>query len=111
MPSRQAPTTWGLSATVGLTYHLADVVTFNLSAGGSGNALFQGELPSFGLREPSFDPLVAIGSLQRRGLLPQPLIRVDVSDGFAIDVYAAVAYGFASRTVTETYMAGASWFW
>ncbi len=111
LPSRQAPSTWIAQVTAGYTHRLADVVTFNVAVGAAGNAAFEGGLPTVGLREPSFDPLVAIGSLQRRGLLPQPLIRVDLEEALALDVYAVVAYAPASRTVTETYMAGASWFW
>jgi hypothetical protein len=111
LPSRQPPTTWTVQVTVGYTHRLADVVTFNLAVGAAGNAFNDGGLPTFGLREPSLAPVVAVGSLQRRGLLPQPLIRVDLDEHLALDVYAAFSYEIASRTITETYMAGASWFW
>ena len=86
-------------------------MTFNVAVAAAGNAISENGLPTVGLRQPSFDPLVAIGSLQRRGLLPQPLIRVELDEALALDVYAVVAYALASRTVTETYLAGASWFW
>jgi hypothetical protein len=90
---------------------LGDVVTFNLAVGTTANALYEGDSPTFGLRQPSLDPTVAIGSLQRRGLLPQPLIRIHLDRNFTIDAYAALAYAFASRTITETYMGGASVYW
>jgi hypothetical protein len=111
MSGRQAPTTWLVQLTAGTTLRLGEAVTFNLAVGAAANALSDGDLPSVGLRAPSFDPLVAVGSLQRRGLMPQPLIRVHLDDAWALDVYAAVAYAFASSTTTETYMAGASWYW
>jgi hypothetical protein len=109
--ARQDPTTWVVLATIGYSHQLADLVTFNLAVGATGNALFNGDLPTLGLRQPSFDPALAIGSLQRRGLLPQPLIRINVDRNFTIDAYAALAYSFASRIITETYMGGASVFW
>lgn len=110
-PASSPPDTWTVQLTAGYTHRLADVVTLNLAVGVAGNAVASGDLPTLGWREPSFDPLLAIGALQRRGLLPQPLIRVDVSDTMALDVYAAVAYQLATRTITESYLGGASWAW
>jgi hypothetical protein len=97
--------------TAGYTHRIADLVTLSLAVGIAGNAVASGDLPTLGWRELSFDPLVALGALQRRGLLPQPLIRVDVSETMALDVYAAVAYQLATRTITESYLGGASWAW
>jgi len=110
-PDRQAPTTWIAQLTAGFSREVGGIVTFDLAVGAAGNALFEGAFPTLGLRDASFDPLVAIGSLQRRGLRPLPLVRVQVTDSLALDVYAVVAYALASRTVTETYMGGASWLW
>lgn len=110
-PGRQTPSTWVVQLTAGLSHNLGDAVTFNLAAGVAANALATGELPSIGWREPSLDPLLALGSLQRRGLLPLPLIRVHLGETLALDVHVVVAYALGSRALTETYMAGASWFW
>jgi hypothetical protein len=111
VPTNFPPDTWTVQLTAGYTHRLAEVVTLNLAVAVAGNALASGDLPTLGWREPSFDPLVAIGAVQRRGLLPQPLIRVDVSETMALDVYAAVAYQLATRTITESYLGGASWAW
>jgi len=104
------PDTWTVQLTAGYTHRLADV-TFNLAVAVAGNAVASGNRPTIGWREPSFDPLVAIGALQRPGLLPRPLIRINLSESMALDVYAAVAYQPATRTISESYLGGASWAW
>lgn len=110
-PSSPSSNTWTVQVTAGYTHRLANIVTLSLAVAAAGNAVANGDLPTLGWREHSFDPLVAIGALQRRALLPQPLIRVDVSETMALDVYAAVAYQLATRTITESYLGGASWVW
>jgi hypothetical protein len=104
------PETWTAQLTAGYTHRLANV-TLNLAVAVAGNVAVSGDWPTVGWRDPSFDPLVAVGALQRPGLLPQPLIRVDVSETMALDVYAAVAYQPATRAITESYLGGASWAW
>jgi hypothetical protein len=109
--SKFPPDPWTVQLTAGYTHRIGDVVTLNLAVAVAGNAVANGDLPTVGWRESSFDPLFAIGSVQRRGLLPQPLIRIDASETMALDVYVAVAYQPAARTITESYLGGASWAW
>jgi hypothetical protein len=52
--------------------------------------------------------VLGVGSLQRRGLRPLPLVRVHLSDWLALDGHVAVAYLAATKSVVETYLAGAT---
>jgi hypothetical protein len=111
LPGDQPPSTWTLQMTAGYSHTVGDAVTFNLAAGVAGNGLFDGAWSTVGWREPTFDPVIAFGSVQRRGLRQQPLIRIHLDDALALDVHVVVAYAFAARTLAETYMGGVSWLW
>jgi hypothetical protein len=51
----------------------------------------------------------ALGSVQRIGLRPLPLIHVPLGRGWGIDAYASGAYVPAQNGWVETYLLGASY--
>ena len=53
--------------------------------------------------------MIALGSVQRAGLRPLPLIHVPIGNGWGIDAHAVGAYVPAKHGWVETYLAGVSW--
>jgi Caspase domain len=54
------------------------------------------------------DRIVAVGSVLRQGLRPQPLVRVQLGEALTLDLHVVVSYAFATGTLAETYLGGAS---
>lgn len=104
----QGPTTWTTQLTLGFSEAIPDAVTFNLGVGFGVNPLNAGQFG--GARFDSFERNVtlAFGSVQRVGLRPLPLIHVPVSDAWALDAHAVVAYQPALKGWVETYTAAVS---
>lgn len=110
-PSWRAPTTvegW-FSTAYAVTF--GDVVTLVPALGVGWNVLSEGELPPPQASARELDFKLAFGSVHIRGLRPQPLVRVHLSDVFSLDGHAAVAYSFARRGPMQRYLVGASWIW
>jgi hypothetical protein len=103
-----APDTWRGGLSLSTTHTLADAVTLSVGAAVSQNLLSDGALPS------SSDEAAAnltFGSVARVGYRSIPLVRVHVSDVFSLDAHVGVGYSFATQSVLETYMLGASFIW
>jgi hypothetical protein len=56
--------------------------------------------------DPRGGLVLGVGSIQRRGLRPLPLVRVYLGDRLTVDGHFAVAYLPATKKVVETYLAG-----
>ncbi len=106
---RRAPTTWTSQLTLGLSAAIPAAVTFNLGAGLSLNPLTAGRFTSGALDSESRNVVIALGSVQRAGLRPLPLIHVPVSEAWSVDAHAVVAYQPALHGWVETYTAGVSY--
>jgi hypothetical protein len=104
-PRWVGPTTWRAGLTAGYTHTLADTVTLHLGAAFLQNVVYKGELPGIN------DFVLSFGSVQTLGLRSLPLVRIHVTDWFALNAEVAVAYRFARKKTEETYMGGASFLW
>jgi hypothetical protein len=52
-----------------------------------------------------------MGSVQRRGLLAMPLVRIRLASDLSVDGHVAVAYVAAERGFEDTYLAGFTRIW
>jgi hypothetical protein len=95
--------------TLGITELVPDAVSFNLGAGLSLNLIDAGSFTGAGFDSPQRGTVIALGSVQRAGLRPLPLIHVPVGRGWGIDAYAVGAYLPAQRGWVETYLVGVSY--
>ena len=95
--------------TLGITEIVPDAVSFNLGAGLSLNLIDSGSFTGAGFDSPERGTVIALGSVQRAGLRPLPLIHVPIGRGFGIDAYGVGAYLPAQRGWVETYLAGVSY--
>jgi hypothetical protein len=84
-------------------------VTFNLGASFGLNLLGEGRFTSAAFDSPARNTVIALGSAQRAGLRPLPLIHVPLSEAWALDAHAVVAYQPALKGWVETYTAGISY--
>jgi hypothetical protein len=105
----QGPTTWTTQLTLGLSETIPGAVTFNLGASFGLNALSDGRFSRGAIDSVERNVTLAFGSVQRAGLRPLPLIHVPVSDAWAVDAHAVVAYQPALKGWVETYTAGISY--
>ncbi len=100
--------TWTALSTVGASWDLRGIATFNLG-GGVAKTFVQG-----GIWQPAADLLsqgglvVAVGSVQRRALRPLPLVRVYLGESWALEGHVTVAYVYRTASVEETYLIGFS---
>jgi hypothetical protein len=104
--SRRGVDTWSVQLSGGLTRYVSDSVSLSLGFSAAHNLAFHGDLAPWDAEDPRGGVVLGIGSLQRRGLRPLPLVRVYLSDKLAIDGHVAVAYLPATNAVVETYLAG-----
>ena len=104
-PGRRAFETWSAQLTTGLTRFISDAVSLSLGVSASHNVVESGDLAPWG-DDPRGGLVLGVGSIQRRGLRPLPLVRVYLGDRLTLDGHVAVAYLPASKSVVETYLAG-----
>ena len=96
-------------SSLGITETVPNAVSFNLGLACTVNLLESGSF-----RAGSFDSaergiVFALGSVQRAGLRPLPLIHVPIGGGWGVAAHAVAAYLPAARGWVETYLAGVSW--
>jgi hypothetical protein len=84
-------------------------VTLNFGVGFGINPLSNGRFSSASFDSPERNVVLALGSVQRAGLRPLPLIHVPLSDAWALDAHAVVAYQPALAGWVETYTAAVSY--
>ena len=95
--------------TLGITVIVPDAVSFNLGTGLSLNVIENGRFGPAAFDSAPRGAVIAVGSVQRAGLRPLPLIHVPVGSGWGIDAYAVGAYLPAQKGWLETYLAGVSY--
>ena len=61
--------------------------------------------------EASRNLVLALGSVQRRGLFALPLVRVHIDEHLALDGHVTAAYLVARSGWEETYLAGFTYLW
>jgi hypothetical protein len=105
----EGPDTWTAQLTLGISETIPGAVTFNLGSGIGINPLIQGHFGDATLESAERSLAVSFGSVQRAGLRPLPLIHVPVSQAWAVDAHAAVAYLPSLQGWVETYTAGISY--
>jgi hypothetical protein len=105
----QGPSTWTTQVTLGLSETIPDAVTFNVGLGFGLNPLTDGRFTSASFDSTERNVVLALGSVQRAGLRPLPLIHVPLSEAWAIDAHAVVAYQPALQGWVETYTAAVSY--
>jgi hypothetical protein len=105
----KGPATWTTQFTLGLSEKIPGAVTFNVGVAFGLNPLSDGQFGNAAFDSVERNVTLAFGSVQRAGLRPLPLIHVPVSDAWAIDAHAVVAYQPALKGWIETYTAGISY--
>jgi hypothetical protein len=95
--------------TLGITETVPDAVSFSLGLAFNVNLLEKGSFSASGFDSAERGVAFALGSVQRAGLRPLPLIHVPIGGGWGIDAHAVGAYVPAKRGWVETYLAGVSW--
>jgi hypothetical protein len=104
-PPTAAPPPWTGQLSAGVTHHVSDAVSLSLGVAASRTLA---DVAPWDIDNPRGGLVLGVGSLQRRGLRPLPLVRVHLSDWLALDGHVAVAYLAATKSVVETYLAGAT---
>jgi len=104
-PGRHAFDTWTAQLTGGFTRFVSDAVSLSVGVSASHNLLREGDVAPWG-DDPRGGLVLGVGSIQRRGLRPLPLVRVYLGDRLTLDGHVAVAYLPATTSVVETYLAG-----
>jgi Caspase domain len=107
-PSTGASTVVSAQLSAGFTHHVSDAVSLSLGVAVAHNVLINGDAAPWDVADARANIVLGIGSLQRRGLRPLPLVRVHLADWLALDGHVAVAYLPATHAVVETYLAGAT---
>ena len=105
-PGRRAFDTWSAQLTGGFTRFVSDAVSLSLGASVGHNLIETGDVAPWAGDDPRGGLVLGIGSIQRRGLRPLPLVRVYLGDRLTVDGHVAVAYLPATSKVVETYLAG-----
>jgi hypothetical protein len=105
-PGRHAFDTWSAQLTGGFTRFVSDAVSLNLGVSINHNLVAAGDLAPWAGDDARGGLVLGIGSIQRRGLRPLPLVRVYLGDRLTLDGHVAVAYLPATKSVVETYLAG-----
>lgn len=93
----------------GFTEIVPDAVSFNLGLACNVNLLERGSFNAGGFDTAERGFVFALGSVQRAGLRPLPLIHVPIGNGWGIDAHAVGAYVPAKHGWVETYLAAVSW--
>jgi hypothetical protein len=106
---RSWPETYTTQLTFGISETIPGAATFNFGLGTSANLLINGRFAAEPAASAQRDIVIALGSVQRAGLRPLPLIHVPVGSGFGIDAYAVGAYLPSLKGWVETYLAGVSY--
>ena len=70
--------------------------------------LVDGRFESLAIDSAGRGAVFALGSVQRSGLRPLPLIHVPLGNGWGVDAYAVGAYLPSLQGWVETYLAGVS---
>jgi len=104
-----APTTWTGQVGVGISETIPESVVFSLGASLTTTPLVEGRLSSAPLDSAERGTVIALGSVQRAGLRPLPLIRVLLDRAWSIDAIATAAYELAAKGWVETYLAGVTY--
>jgi Caspase domain len=107
----QDPKSWTVQLTTAYSYSLLDVLTVSFGGGVVQNVLVDGDWATGSLDGSGRGMVVALGSVQRRGLRPLPLVRVYLGDQWSLDGHVVVAYNLSTRAIAETYLGGATWMW
>jgi hypothetical protein len=110
-PKREPPDTWRGRLEAGITHTLGDTVTLHFSVSVAQTLISDGEPGPFAPQSERGGLTLGFGAVQQVGLRPQHLLQVHVTDHVALNLDAALHYGFAHNTVQETYLAGASFLW
>jgi hypothetical protein len=103
------PETFGTQVTLGISETIPDAVTFSLGAALGANFVANGRFSSASADSVERNLVLGLGSVQRVGLRPLPLVHVPVGAGFGVDVHAVVAYLPALQGWVETYLGGISY--
>jgi hypothetical protein len=106
---RHGPTTWTTQLTLGISQALPPSVTLNIGVGVGTDLVVDGRLAGGGLASGERSTVVALGSVQRAGLRPLPLIHIALGNGWGLDAHAVAAYLPSAKGWVETYMAGVSY--
>jgi len=107
-PGRHALDTWLVHVSGGVSHFVSDAVSLSIGASISHDVLESGALAPWDRNDERAGLVLGLGSIQRRGLRPLPLVRVHLREHLTLDGHAAVAYLPATRAIVETYLAGAT---
>jgi hypothetical protein len=108
-PHRSWPETYTTQLTLGISETIPGAAIFDFGVGTSANLLIEGRFAAAAVDSSKRDVVIALGSVQRAGLRPLPLIHVPVGRGWGIDAYAVGAYLPSLKGWVETYLAGVSY--
>lgn len=103
------PNTWTAQFTLGLSQQIAGTVTFNLGVAFALDPVVRGHWRDVPFDSVTRNAVLAIGSVQRSGLRPLPLIHIPLSPAWSIDAHVAVAYLPALHGWEETYTGGVTY--
>jgi hypothetical protein len=106
--TRHGLDTWSVQLSCGMTAFVSDAVSLSLGAAVGHDVFNAGELAPWDRADGRAGLVLGVGSIQRRGLRPLPLVRVHLGDNLTLDGHVAVAYLPATHAVVETYLAGAT---
>lgn len=102
------PKTWTAQVSFGLSESILGSVTFNLGASFAFNPLVDGRFGGSHVEASERNWIFALGSVQRAGLRPLPLIVVPITESLSLGAHVAVAYQPALAGWVETYTGGFS---
>jgi hypothetical protein len=100
--------TWSLLVSAGLGWRITPKVTFNVGLALS-DTLLDGDAKLPGPGNPASDVVVAVGSVQQRGLRPLPLLQIALDPRMTLDFSAVASYSKATSSLGQTYLVGLSW--
>jgi hypothetical protein len=100
--------TWTAQITGGFSRFVSDAVSLSLGASMSTNLVQDGDVAPLPGDDPRAGLVFGVGSIQRRGLRPLPLVRVHLGDRLTLDGHVAIAWLPATDRIVETYLAGAT---
>jgi hypothetical protein len=104
--ARRAFETWSAQITGGFTRFVSDAVSLSLGVSAAVNLVHEGDVAPWADNDARAGLVLGLGSIQRRGLRPLPLVRVHLGEHFTLDGHVAVAWLPATDSVVETYLAG-----
>ena len=107
-PAHRSFDRWSAQLTGGFTRFVSDAVSLSLGASMSVNVIDDGDFAPWARNDARTGLVFGVGSIQRRGLRPLPLIRVHLGDRLTLDGHVAVAWLPATDSIVETYLAGAT---